>query len=292
MTDLIPPENIKEWIPGRKTVDSSAMGWRGITLMGYRYSGLEVEIPPMRDYMIVVYQEADTFMRRRCSGPWQAERLGPGAVSLLTRGAQSTWQWDDAITVQHIYLSHDVIIDAAAQIFDRNLAAIEIDDRIRSNDTVIPSCLAMLEREYRGAGVGETLLIDALRTQLAVHIIRNYADIEIKEAHGGALGSGLRKAVSEYIEETLADGIHLEDLASTAGLSPFHFSRKFKLEFGVTPHAFVVQRRIERAKSLLLLRNIPLKVVAADCGFSDQSHLNRTFRKALGVTPAEYRRCI
>ncbi|WP_458732859.1 helix-turn-helix transcriptional regulator [Sphingobium xenophagum] len=291
MHDLIPPEQIKEWIPGRKTADSSAMGWRGLTLMGYHYGSIEVEIPPMRDYMIVVYQEADTIMRRRCSGPWQAEKLGPGAVSLLTRGEQSTWQWDDAINVKHIYLSHNAISDAATQIFDRDLAAISIDDRIRSSDSMIPLYLAMLEREYEGAGVGENLFIDALRTQIAVHIIRNYANIEIKEVRTGALGSILRKVVSEYIEETLCDGIHLEELASTVGLSPFHFSRKFKSEFGITPHAFVVQRRIERAKSLLLTRNMPLKVVAADCGFSDQSHLNRTFRKALGMTPAEYRRC-
>lgn len=291
MHDLIPPEQIKEWIPGRKTTDSSAMGWRGLTLMGYHYGGIEVEIPPMRDYMIVVYQEADTIMRRRCSGPWQAEKLGPGAVSLLTRGERSTWQWDDAINVKHIYLSHNAISDAATQIFDRDLAAITIDDRILSTDNMIPLYLAMLELEYNGAGVGETLFIDALRTQIAVHVIRNYANIEIKELRVGALGPLLRNVVSEYIEETLCDRIHLEELASTVGLSPFHFFRKFKSEFGTTPHAFVVQRRIERAKSLLLIRNMPLKVVAADCGFSDQSHLNRTFRKALGMTPVEYRLC-
>jgi len=290
MNGLVPPEHITEWIPGRKTIDSTAQGWRGITLMGYRYSGLEVEIPPMRDYMIVVYQEADTNMRRRCSGPWQTERLGPGDVSILTRGEQSTWQWDDAINVRHIYLSHSAISDTAAQIFDRDLAGIEIGDHVRTSDSMIPSCLAMLEQEYNGVGVGEDLFIDALRTQLAVHLIRNYANIAIKESHAGALGSVLRKAVSEYIEESLGDPIHLEDLASIAGLSPFHFSRRFKLEFGTTPHAFVIQRKIERAKSLLNMKNMPLKVVAADCGFSDQSHLNRTFRKFLGLTPAEYRR--
>jgi AraC family transcriptional regulator len=96
--------------------------------------------------------------------------------------------------------------------------------------------------------------------------------------------------VSEYIEESLGDRIHLEDLASIAGLSPFHFSRRFKLEFGVTPHAFVIQRKIKKAKALLLKRDLPLKAIAADCGFSDQSHMNRTFRKVLGITPAEYRR--
>ncbi|HQV03520.1 MULTISPECIES: AraC family transcriptional regulator [unclassified Novosphingobium] len=291
MNDLIPPEHIKEWIPGRKTIDSTAQGWRGLTLMGYRYAGLEVEIPPMRDYMIVVYQDADTCMRRRCNGPWQSERLGSGAVSLLTRGEQSTWQWDNAINVRHIYLGHSAISETAAQIFDRDVASIDISDRISIADNMIPLCLGFLEQEYHGIGVGEHLFIDALRTQLAVHIIRNYANISIKESHVGALGTNLRKSICEYIEESLGDRIHLEDLASIVGLSPFHFSRKFKIEFGLTPHAYVIQRKIERAKAMLLMKNTPLKVIAADCGFSDQSHLNRTFRKALGVTPAEFRRC-
>ena len=91
MNDLIPPEDITKWIPGRKTIDSTAQGWRGLTLMGYRYAGLEVEIPPMRDYMIVVYQDADTSMRRRCNGPWQTEKLRPGSISLLTRALLQTW---------------------------------------------------------------------------------------------------------------------------------------------------------------------------------------------------------
>lgn len=290
MNDLIPPEDITKWIPGRKTIDSTAQGWRGLTLMGYRYAGLEVEIPPMRDYMIVVYQDADTSMRRRCNGPWQTEKLRPGSISLLTRGEQSTWQWDDAINVRHIYLGHSAISETAAQIFDRDLASIDIADRVCATDNMIQFCLNMLEQEYSGFGVGECLFIDALRTQLAVHLIRNYADIAIKETHIGTLGSNLRKVVSEYIEESLGDRIHLEDLASIAGLSPFHFSRRFKLEFGVTPHAFVIQRKIKKAKALLLKRDLPLKAIAADCGFSDQSHMNRTFRKVLGITPAEYRR--
>ena len=290
MNSLVPPGSITDWIPGRKTVDSSSNAWRDITLMGYQYSGLEVEIPPMRDYMIVVYQEADTYMRRRCNGPWQSKKIGPGAVSILTRGEKSTWQWDHAINVRHIYLSHSAISDTAAQIFDKDIANIEIGDKVHVVDDTIPLYLKMLESEHKGVGVGESLFVDALRTQLSVHLIRRYANVAVKEAPVGALGPIVRKAVFEYIEETLSNPIHLADLASVAGLSEFHFSRKFKLEFGTTPHAFVLQRKVERAKSLLHMKNVPIKAIAADCGFSDQSHMTRTFRKVLGLTPAEYRR--
>jgi AraC family transcriptional regulator len=75
-------------------------------------------------------------------------------------------------------------------------------------------------------------------------------------------------------------------------LSLFHFLRKFRTEFGCPPHAYVMQRRIEHAKRQMARRDIPLKVVAADCGFSDQSHMTRVFRRLLGTTPAEYRNAV
>jgi AraC family transcriptional regulator len=82
------------------------------------------------------------------------------------------------------------------------------------------------------------------------------------------------------------------DLAGVVQLRVFHFMRKFRSEFGYPPHAYVMRRRIEHAKRQLARRDTPLKVVAADCGFSDQSHMTRLFRRLLGTTPAEYRNSV
>ena len=96
----------------------------------------------------------------------------------------------------------------------------------------------------------------------------------------------------QYVDENLDRNISLADLAGVVQLSVFHFLRKFRAEFGCPPHAYVMQRRIEQAKRQLARRDIPLKVVAADCGFSDQSHMTRLFRRLLGTTPAEYRNSV
>ena len=82
----------------------------------------------------------------------------------------------------------------------------------------------------------------------------------------------------------------LAELAGVVQLSVFHFTRKFRAEFGCPPHAYVMRKRIERAKAQLAKRDIPLKVVAANSGFSDQSHMTRLFQRLLGVTPAAYRK--
>ena len=290
MIALVPPDLIPNWIPGEMTVDSSHMSWSGLTLKGYRYAEQEVQIPQMRDYMIVVYQGAQSTMRRRNGGPWQSATVEPGAISLLTRAEQSTWHWDKPIDVKHIYLSHDVLERTALQIFERDPTSLEIDDHVRCVDQSMPQHLKMLEQELSGNGFGENLYVDALRTQITIHLLRNYARIELRNTEKGALGGVLRKKVIEFIEGTLADSIHLDDLAATAGLSAYHFSRKFKMEFGVSPHAFIVERRIERAKALLRRKSLPLKALAADCGFADQSHFNRIFRKVVGLTPVEYRK--
>ena len=99
MNALITPDEVPRWIPGRLTLDSTPLGWEETVLKGYRYDSLDVEIPTMRDFMIVVYRGGVAEMSRRSGGPWQSARVEPGVVSILTRAEQSRWRWDKAIDV-------------------------------------------------------------------------------------------------------------------------------------------------------------------------------------------------
>jgi AraC family transcriptional regulator len=121
-------------------------------------------------------------------------------------------------------------------------------------------------------------------------MLRRYANVifRVPTAHGG-LSHVQCRLLTQYVDENLDRNISLADLAGVVQLSVFHFIRKFRTEFGCPPHAYVMRRRIERARRQLARADIPLKVVAADCGFSDQSHMTRLFRRLLGTTPAEYR---
>jgi AraC family transcriptional regulator len=74
-----------------------------------------------------------------------------------------------------------------------------------------------------------------------------------------------------------------------ACLSPYHFSRSFKQAIGVGPQRYVVQRRLERAKTLMRRTNQPLAEIAQQVGFADQSHLTSIFRRETGLTPGRYR---
>jgi AraC-like DNA-binding protein len=79
----------------------------------------------------------------------------------------------------------------------------------------------------------------------------------------------------------------LAELAAIAGLSVFHFARQFKQSAGITPHHYLVERRVERAREMLARTDLSLSEIAT--GFSDQSHFARHFGQMLGMTPGQFR---
>ncbi|MBV9522856.1 MAG: helix-turn-helix transcriptional regulator, partial [Alphaproteobacteria bacterium] len=95
--------------------------------------------------------------------------------------------------------------------------------------------------------------------------------------------------VRDYLDANLAEPVRLADLAAVAGVSRFHLLRLFRRELGLPPHAWLMQRRLRRAKALLGDGEAPAAVAAA-LGFVDQSHLTRCFRASFGITPGAYRR--
>jgi len=92
-----------------------------------------------------------------------------------------------------------------------------------------------------------------------------------------------------HLRERWDQRVTLAELASVAGLSRFELVRRFGEQNGVTPHAYQVNLRVEHARRLLAAGAAPA-AVAADCGFADQPHLSRVFKRAVGVSPARYAR--
>jgi AraC-like DNA-binding protein len=118
--------------------------------------------------------------------------------------------------------------------------------------------------------------------------------IESRAAHDAARRGGLVKwranRALAYIEANLGSKIALNDVAEVAALSKSHFSRAFKQSLGLAPMAYVSTRRVERAKAMMRSSQECLSNIALACGFADQSHLNRNFRRIVGSSPGAWRR--
>jgi AraC family transcriptional regulator len=123
-------------------------------------------------------------------------------------------------------------------------------------------------------------------TFLAVHLLQNYTTRKssIREYEGGLPQQKLKQAI-DYIQEHLAQQIFLNELANDLGISRYYFCRLFKQSTGLSPHQYVIQQRVERAKQLLVQGKMSIANIAQACGFTHQSHLNRHFKRLTGVTP-------
>jgi len=98
------------------------------------------------------------------------------------------------------------------------------------------------------------------------------------------------RRVREFIDGRIGTRILISDLSAIAKLSESHFARAFKSTFGQTPHAYLVRRRVELASQLMRAGGNSLSDIALTCGFSDQAHLCRLFRRCIGQSPAAWRR--
>jgi AraC-like DNA-binding protein len=108
-------------------------------------------------------------------------------------------------------------------------------------------------------------------------------------ARGGLAPVKLRR-IRDYVDSHLTQEIKLEALAGAAELSLYHFARSFKVSEGMTPHRFILERRLAKARDLLSRDSLSLAEIAAAVGFADQSHFTRRFREAVGVSPGQFRK--
>ena len=135
------------------------------------------------------------------------------------------------------------------------------------------------------------LVLDELIMLLCAHLARTYQDLgQSSEVVTGGLAVWQQDRAIELLNEHLDGDLALANLAEECRLSPGRFMRAFKKSFGVPVRRYLLHKRVEAAKSLLLHSNEPLLTVALEVGFSDQPAFNRSFREIVGTSPGQWRR--
>lgn len=149
--------------------------------------------------------------------------------------------------------------------------------------------ISLIEMElFRPGMVAEMLTEQAMR---AIALILSGIDPNgfIAESDRITITPARLRRVVDFIEANLAEPLTLDLLAHIVGLSPFHFSRVFRKATGISPYAYVCERRLLKAQRMLMARECPISDIAAACGFPRHANFSAAFARARGMSPSAYR---
>jgi AraC family transcriptional regulator len=168
---------------------------------------------------------------------------------------------------------------------------VELIEQRRAYDSTLLHLALVLREGLRTGAAADPLHGEALSTAVSLHLLREYTAAKpvVKESHGKLSRRTMLRAV-EYIQDQLGKELTVSRIAEEVSLSPFYFARQFKETTGKSPHQFVVEARVAKAKQLLETRNITISEAAYEVGFVDQSHLTRHFKRVFGLPPKVFLR--
>ncbi|KAF3890925.1 helix-turn-helix domain-containing protein [Tolypothrix bouteillei VB521301] len=165
------------------------------------------------------------------------------------------------------------------------------EHRFTQFDTAILTIGVALKSELETGSIERKRYAELANTFLAAHFLRDSCTRDrFLKAYTGKLPNHKLKQAIEYIEQHLGEKISLETIAQHLDISQCHFCHLFKQSMGVSPYQYVLQQRIEKAKHLLKQQKLTITNVALECGFANQTHFTKHFRKLTGTTPKAYRK--
>lgn len=231
-------------------------------------------------------------VRRRLAGAERTSTAVRRGMFILPAGHDYDLELLDPLETVHVYVRQSVVDEAASELDiggGRGPGGIELVPRLGEHDGAIESigffCLEML-RDRQGGYVA-----DAAARMLAARLVQHHSTAarpSPTERHG--LSAAQVGRVEALMDASIEDGLSLAEMAASICLSPIHFARMFRRSTGSSPHQRLIELRLARAKHLLGDSASPIAEIAQRCGFSNQEHLTRAFGRAVGLTPAAYRR--
>lgn len=257
----------------------------GITVYQVRYQGRGIfQVPALASDQLTITLTGSNSMTRYLEERPQSGVISPGSLTLVPRGHTSQWIPDGgASDVLHLLIQPQWW---QGLMEDLEPDRIQLRADFATEDPLVAQLGKALLMAAHSLGLGQQLYVQSLEQALGIHLLRHYSAQRYPQPR---VASRSLKCVLDYIETHLSEDLSLQTLAACENWSMYHFARTFKTVTGQSPHQYVMGRRVERARYLLGSSSLSLNQIAADVGFASQSHMNRHFKRILGVTPKAYR---
>jgi len=191
----------------------------------------------------------------------------------------------------YVYLRRQVIDDVAEQLFSDGRERRNVNSSFCSDDVVLRRLIASIRMLLKEPAQGNQLKVDYLSQALAARLLENHSVVGPVRSVSRVPTFNSREIgrIIDYINENLSSNMSINELAELVYLGRAQFILRFKATTSVTPHQFVILRRIWRARRMLVERGADQELIAHCCGFAGRAHFITTFGKVVGVTPHEYR---
>jgi AraC family transcriptional regulator len=276
-------------LPGEPLLSSASQQWEGF-LLERHLTDREAEVPEHRHAAIALSLQlnASIQLQWKSASRWQSAVTGAGSMVLhgCSGSAESIWNGRYDRLVLELNPAH------LAKLTEGRFAEAMIDfvDRWSFSDERLEYLLRVLHAELQLGAPNGRLFAEQVGDAVAILLARQYATVKPGlYGIGGRIPPARLKQVLDYIEAHFDQQTHLSDLAETASMSPFYFARLFKNSVGVSPHKYVMTRRIERAKELLKRSSMSVLEIGVRVGYLDAKHFRVIFHREAGVSPNKFR---
>lgn len=277
----------KIFVPNLPTLSSFGC-WSNIHFEHHRQPAFEVAEHEHAWHVIAYGSVGSPLGERWLDGKRSEERRERGDIAIIPAGVSHSCNWNTEGEFTILAIEPAILKQIGEDFLDSDYIQL-IPHFMSEQDLLIQGIFTTLKNELESNKIGGSLLVDSLKTTLAIHLLRQYCTTKPKlSSYRDGLTSLKLQQIKEYINENLDCDLTLTELAALVQISPYHFLRLFKQSVGSTPHQYILHCRIEKAKYLLQHRDISIAEIARKVGFCDQSHLTQYFKRIVGVTPKQY----
>jgi AraC family transcriptional regulator len=274
---------------------SQQQGWNGLLVHHYQNAPylIETEIPALSNHWIqLMLREQPTRLIQKRDDLVHESIVQTGDSIFTPAGQPSYWHCSQKPTCEsilHIYLQPELLMQVA-EASNLNGDRIELAHCFSKPDLQLQQIAMLLLAELKsGESIGR-LYVESLTQVLAIHLLRHYSTTTrpVTSEQKSLTNVQLQPAI-DYIHTHLNRDLSLAELASVINISPTYFAGLFKQVMGISPHQYVIQQRVERAKLMLSKTDLAIADIALQVGFSNQSHLTQQFKRITGITPKQVR---
>jgi AraC family transcriptional regulator len=295
--EITSAEGLESYVGGKCLFASRGEAWRDLKawIIALPAVGDTLPLPSVSEPFLAWTISGEVeFQERENNQPWITHRIQKGSFFLTLGGAPYDIRWKavtaEPFEVMFVFVELPLLQRALEEVFGADAAHAQLRDVSAFNDVKLDSLMERLREELMRRQASP-LYVQGIAQTIAIHLARSYGETVEESRSGSPSLPGYKlQHITDWMAEHVAEDFSLDELATQAGLSKFHFQRLFKSATGASPSRYHINLRMNLARRLLRETKKSVVDVALEVGYANPSHFAQLFRRETGLSPSDYRR--